>query len=164
MAVIREKQKKQILMTPEIFQESASTATASDGMIHKWVAQLVIPPDWFDKENTITSTTKLETMMLPVVTAPVVEPMITPSTFGAIIDSTPVSSSSSSITKRKRSELKLTPAQHAYRKKMNTDRLHEKVYFLGKFDSEMDARGVLEMVGYALSLSFGSCEYIRLNL
>ena len=71
------------------------------------------------------------------------------STFGALTDEKFGGSSTSEVSlKRKREESSYVPTQAelSFRRKMNTEKLHERVYFLGKYDSESDARAVLAIV------------------
>lgn len=149
ISAANERKRKEILVTPDVFQESASTTIASGGVIHKWVAQLVISPGWFDKEIVNKQHHKQETMVTT--TRPITNTVDTQSTFGAILDSSPSTGSIEIKTqKRKRIEPILSPCQQAYKKKMTAKNKFEKVYFLGKFDSEADARAVVEIVSFYL--------------
>jgi hypothetical protein len=142
--------------TPEIFQESATTTTFTDGVVHKWIAQLVLTPgadnsDMFSTDVSIQAVTSSPTITTTVTDSTVLPHFLsdtstastsTSTSFGALTSSTEVSQ------KRKRTESShgLSPIELAYRKKMAVNREHEKVYFLGKFLSEQDARSVLAIV------------------
>jgi hypothetical protein len=142
--------------TREIFQESATTRTATDGIVHKWIAQLVIAPgsssaqEINDRGN---AGVKQETMTtaasLPATFADTTSSSAAVG-FGAITN-TLSSAAPGASQKRKRTDPShnLTPMQLAYRKKMFAEKQHEKVYFLGKFDLEADARAVLAIVSDA---------------
>lgn len=137
--------------TPEIFQETATTTTFTDGIIHKWIAQLVLSAG--DREDSCSVSTK----SLPTNSKENCDDnssnvkqevtsldSSTSSTSGS--DKGTSSGDVDGVASQKRKRTEPHDLEVAYRKKMLADKQYEKVYLLGKFDSEVDARAVLEIV------------------
>lgn len=139
--------------TRQIFQETSTSLTVTGAMIRKWVAQLVIAPKRPIKE---TSTVKVEAAASASSSA----------SFGEIVPTGGFGSESGGGGKRRKTmqSKTLSRAEVAFRNRMAAEQNREKVYFLGKFDTEADARAVLDIVRVSLQQSRSATHHCALLL
>ena len=150
--------------TPEIFQESVTTTTFTDGVIHKWIAQLVLSP----RDNTGSADVSISVAHKDKEKSGDNDPKVkvkqevmggSDASTASMSDVKLSTSNDEDSSKRKRSNS--SDVELVYRKKILANKLHDKVYFLGKFDYEADARAVLKIVSAtnsSLNLLFCECK------